>query len=55
MTVILQQSGELPFTVMEDFSLSFVDPYASRIFFAARSGGESANHDIDNLEVQFLN
>lgn len=53
-TIILQQRGGQPFTVVEGFSLWWVDPYASRVHFAARAGGESASHDIDNVEVQYM-
>jgi hypothetical protein len=30
-------------------------PYEGRVHFAARSGGGSADQDIDNVRVQFLN
>lgn len=53
-TVILQQRGGQPFSVVEEFLLTWVEPYESRVHFAGRSGGDSACHDIDNVAVQYM-
>ena len=53
-TITLQPRGQKPFLVVEKFPLRFVEPYKGRVHFAARSGGESATHDLDNVEVQFM-
>ena len=41
-------------TVVDRYSRPFDAIYDSRPFFAARSGGLSADHDLDNVEVQFM-
>ena len=54
-TVILTQCGRPATTVISQFKIPGFSPYEGRVHFAARAGGESANHDIDNVQVQFLN
>jgi hypothetical protein len=53
-TVVLEQRGSPPVTVVDGFDLSWVEPYPSRVHLVARSGGQSASHDLDNVEVRFL-
>jgi len=59
--VILTPFGGLPITVIKDpniegvgFKIPGFTPYEGRVYFAARSGGLSAEHDLDNINVQFL-
>lgn len=53
-TVILTQCGRAPITVIDQFKVSSFTPYEGRVYFAARSGFESADQDIDNVHVNFL-
>jgi hypothetical protein len=53
-TVILTPEGGRPVTVIDRVAVDGFNPYEGRAYFAARSGGESANHDLDNISVQFL-
>lgn len=40
-------------TVVEAFEVGNFRPYEARVFFGARSGGLTANHDLDNIAVEF--
>ena len=53
-SVILTPQGGRAVTVVDKFPVDGFNPYDGRIYFAARSGGESAHHDLDNVNVQFL-
>ncbi len=53
-SVILKPRGCKPVTVIDRFPVPGFTPYAGRVHFGARSGSESANHDLDNIRVQFL-
>lgn len=53
-SVILTPYGGPPITIINQYPVSGFTPYAGRVYFAARSGGESTDHDIDNINVQFL-
>lgn len=53
-TVILTPCGGPPITVVDRFGVPGLTPYESRVQLMARSGGEAALHDVDNLKVQFL-
>lgn len=53
-TVILTACGEQAVTVIDDLEVPGLLPYASRAWLGARSGGESADSDVDNVSVQFL-
>ncbi len=39
--------------LVDDFSVPGLTPYASRAYFGARSGGLSADHDLDDIEVEW--
>jgi len=52
-SVILIPLGGEPVTVLDSFPVPGFNPYEGRVFFGARSGGESAEHDLDNIDVQF--
>jgi hypothetical protein len=41
-------------TVLNQFAVPGLLPYQSRFHAMARSGGESADHDIDNVNVQYI-
>jgi hypothetical protein len=41
-------------TLLQDAVINGVNPYEMRLAFGARTGGESAAHDIDNVSVQYL-
>lgn len=53
-TVTLTRCGGPPVTVVDQYFVPGFTPYEGRVYFAARSGGESADQDIDNVQVQFL-
>jgi hypothetical protein len=53
-TVVLTQCGRAPLPVVNQFRVTGFTPYEGRVHIAARSGGESANQDIDNVRVNFL-
>ncbi len=53
-TVILTQCGRSPATVVDRLKVPGLLPYEGRAFFAARVGGAKADHDIDNVHVQFM-
>jgi hypothetical protein len=44
-----------PVAALEEFPVPGLAPYPGRVHFGARSGGETAHHDLDNVGVQFLN
>lgn len=46
--------GETAVTVVDRLPVALLKPYASRVWFGARSGGWSAHSDLDNVHVQFL-
>jgi hypothetical protein len=54
-TVTLTPCGSPPVTLIDRLPVLGLAPYESRVHLMARSGGEAALHDIDNLNVQFLN
>jgi Domain of unknown function (DUF1929)/Calx-beta domain len=53
-TVILTPCGGPPVTVVDRFPVPGLAPYESRVHLMARSGGQSALHDLDNVRVQFV-
>lgn len=53
-TVTLTPCGSAPVTLIDRLPVLGLAPYESRVILMARSGGETALHDIDNLNVQFL-
>lgn len=53
-SVILTQCGRPPVTVVDQFPIPDLLPYEGRAYFAARSGGLTADQDIDNVHVSFL-
>lgn len=54
-TVILTPPGGQPVTVADRVAVPGLTPYEGRIVFGARSGGGTADHDLDNIDVQFVN
>jgi Domain of unknown function (DUF1929)/Calx-beta domain/Kelch motif len=53
-TVTLTPQNCVPVVLVKDYPVAGLAPYEARVHFGARSGGETANYDIDNLRVQFL-
>ena len=53
-SVILTPSGGLPVTVINQLPVAGFMPYEGRVHFAGRSGGESADFDLDNINAQFM-
>lgn len=53
-TIALTPCGGQTMTVVDQFKIPGFTPYEGRVYLAARSGGESADHDIDNINVQYL-
>jgi len=53
-SVILTPNGGQPVTLVDRFPVPGLDPYEGRVLFGARSGGLSANHDVDNIVVEFF-
>ena len=53
-SVVLTECGRAPITVIDQVKVIGFTPYIGRVYFAARSGGESADHDIDKIRVNFL-
>lgn len=54
-SVILTPAGGNPYTVIDQLSVPGLAPYEGRAQFGARSGGEAADFDLDNIVVQYLN
>jgi hypothetical protein len=52
-SVSLTPLGARPSTVIDRFPIPGLEPYEGRVWFGARSGGESADHDLDNVRVRF--
>ncbi len=52
-SVILTPPGGQPTALIDQFDVPGLEPYESRAFFSARTGGSTANHDIDNVNVEF--
>ncbi len=50
----LTPSGGAPVYPLADFLIPSYAPYESRLAFGARTGGVSANHDIDNVLASFV-
>jgi hypothetical protein len=53
-SVILTPPGGAPVTLVDRFPVAGLTPYEGRIHFGARCGGESAHHDLDNINAQFI-
>src|SRR5262249_23639632 len=53
-SVVLTPRGGRSVTVVSELPLPTTTAYEGRVFFGARAGGETADHDIDNVMVQFL-
>ena len=53
-SVILTAPGEPMATLIDSCAIPGLMPYEGRVFFGARSGGASADHDLDNVVVTFL-
>lgn len=53
-TVELTPLGGDEITVIDACRVPNFQPYEGRVLFGARSGGESAEHDIDNIDVRFF-
>ncbi|HKQ58569.1 MAG TPA: galactose oxidase-like domain-containing protein [Candidatus Eisenbacteria bacterium] len=52
-SVIITPCGGAPVTVIDRLAVPGLVPYESRVHFMARSGGERALHDLDNVHVAF--
>lgn len=50
----LTPSGGAPVFPFADFLIPSYTPYESRVTFGGRTGGLSADHDIDNVMVSFV-
>ncbi len=53
-SVLLTACADQATVVIDALSVPGLAPYESRAWFGARSGGLSAHHDIDNVNVQYL-
>lgn len=51
--VILTPTGGSPVALVTDFPVPGLKPYEGRVWIGGRSGGESAHHDLDNVQVTF--
>lgn len=51
--VILTPTGGSSVALVTDFPVPGLKPYEGRVWFGGRSGGESAHHDLDNVNVTF--
>ena len=52
-SVILTPPEGEPVALIDSFPVPGFMPYEGRVHFGARSGGQSADHDLDNIHVQF--
>src|SRR5581483_4568874 len=52
-SVILTACPDTPVTVVNRLPIPGLTAYESRVYFGARSGGLTANFDLDNVNVQF--
>ena len=52
-SVILTPSGGNPVTICTNVAVAGLQPYESRVMFGARTGGQMADHDVDNVNVKF--
>lgn len=52
-TVVLTPAGSDPINVVNEWPIHGFLPYEARVHFGARSGGLSADHDLDNIQVCF--
>ncbi|MFA6546620.1 MAG: galactose oxidase-like domain-containing protein [Limisphaerales bacterium] len=52
-SVILTPNGGAPVTICTNVAVTGLQPYESRVMFGARSGGLTADHDLDNVNVKF--
>lgn len=52
-SVILTPNGGAPTTVCTNFVVAGLQPYDARVMFGARTGGLTADHDLDNVNVKF--
>lgn len=52
-SVILTACPDNPVTVVDHLPIPGLTAYESRVYFGARSGGQTANIDLDNVNVQF--
>jgi hypothetical protein len=52
-SVILTPPGGSAVTLIDQFPVPGFEPYEGRAHFGARSGGQSADHDLDNILIQF--
>lgn len=52
-SVILTPNGGIPVTICTNVVVAGLMPYESRVMFGARTGGLTADHDIDNVNVKF--
>lgn len=50
--VLTPRNGEAK-KVVDQFAVDGLKPYEGRLFFGARTGAESADHDLDNINAQF--
>ena len=52
-SVVLTPNGGGPVTVCTNFVVAALQPFESRVMFGARTGGLTADHDLDNVNVKF--
>lgn len=52
-SVVLTPNGGAPVTICTNFVVTGLQPYESRVMFGARTGGLTADHDLDNINVKF--
>jgi hypothetical protein len=52
-SVFLTPQGGTEVAVVSNFAVAGLVPFESRAYFAARTGGQSANHDLTNVSVTY--
>jgi len=52
-SVILTPDGGVPVTICTNVVVAGLQPFESRVMFGARTGGLTADHDVDNVSVKF--
>jgi hypothetical protein len=52
-SIILTPNGGSAVTICTNVAVAGLQPYESRVMFGARSGGQTAHHDLDNINVKF--
>lgn len=52
-SLVLTPQGSAPISLVDRLAVPGLRPYRGRLWFGARSGGLSAHHDLDNIQVRY--